>query len=53
MIIVQNHVNLTWSTDDAISSATEATSFSVPNKKLSIPVVPLSIEENEKLLQQL
>ena len=52
MIIIQKHLNLTWRADDAIS-ATEATTFTIPNKKLDVPVVPLSTQDNANLLQQL
>ena len=49
-----NQSHLTWSEDSVISSANEATKFKITDKKLYVPVVTLSTQDNEKkLLQQL
>ena len=43
---------LTCSEDCVISSATGATKFKITDTKLYVPVVILSTQDNEKLLQQ-
>ena len=44
---------LTWSKCCVISSATGETKFATTERKLYVPVVTLSTEDNVKLLQQL
>ena len=44
---------LTWSEDCVISFATGATKFETTDTKLYVPVVTLSTQDNEKLLEQL
>ena len=44
---------LPWSEDFVISSATGATKFKITDTNLYVPVVTLSTQDNEKLLQQL
>ena len=44
---------LTWSEDCLISSVTGATKFKITDTEIYVPVVTLSAEGNEKLLQQL
>ena len=44
---------LNWSEDCVISSATGAIKFKITDTKLYVPVVTLSTQYNEKLLQQL
>ena len=44
---------LTWSGDCVISPATGATKFKITDTKIYVPVVTLSTQGNEKLLQQL
>ena len=46
-------LNLTWSKDWVISSATGETKFAITETQLSVPVVILSTQDNAKLLQQL
>ena len=55
MTLTNREINLisTWFEDCAISSATGATTFKITDTKLYVPVVILSIQDNEKLLQQL
>ena len=42
---------LTWSEDCVISSVTGATKFKITDKKNYVPIVTLSTQNNEKLLQ--
>ena len=44
---------LSWSEDCVISSTTGAKKFKITDKKLSVPIVTLSTQDNTKLLQQL
>ena len=44
---------LTWSEDCVISSAAGAEKFGIADTKLYVPAVPLSTQDNAKLLQQL
>ena len=53
LITCEVELKLTWSKDCVISSATGETNFAITDKKLYVPVVTLSTEDNEKLLQQL
>ena len=55
MPLINCEINLilTCSEDCVISSATGATKFRTTDTKLYLPVVTLSTEDNEKLLQQL
>ena len=55
MPLINCEINLilTWSGDYVISSATGAIKFKVTETKLYVPVVTLSTQGNEKLLQQL
>ena len=55
MPLINCEVNpiLTWSGDCVISSATGAIKFKITETKLYVPVVTLSTQSNEKLLQQL
>ena len=43
----------TWSRDCVISSATGERKFKITEKKLYVPVVTLSTQDNAKFLQQL
>ena len=54
MLLINCEINLilTWP-EDCISSATGATKFKITDAKLYVPVVTLSTQDNEKLLQQL
>ena len=49
MPLINYEINLilTWSEDCAISSATGATTFKITDTKLYVPVVTLSIQDNE------
>ena len=55
MLLISSKINLilAWSEGCAISSVTGATKFKVTDTKLYVPVVTLSTQDNEKLLQQL
>ena len=44
---------LTWSEKCVLSNDTKATTFAITDTKRYVPVVPLSAQNNEKLLQQL
>ena len=44
---------LTWSADCVISCATGATKFAIIDTKLYVPVVTLSTQDSEKLLERL
>ena len=46
-------LDLTWSSNHVIYKVGRATSFEVTDTKLYVPVVTLSTQGNEKLLQQL
>ena len=54
MPLINCEINLilTWSENCVISSVTGATKFKTTDTKLYIPVVTLSTQDNEKLLQQ-
>ena len=55
MILVNCEVNLilTWSKDCVITNSTGEGKFAIAETKLYVPVVTLSIKDNEKVLQQL
>ena len=55
MPLINCEINLvlTWSEDCVISSAAGAAKFKITDRKLYVPVVSLSTQDNEKLLQQL
>ena len=55
MPLINCEVNLilTWSSTCVISSATGETKFKITDKKIYVPVVTLSTQDNTKLLQQL
>ena len=57
MPLINCEINLilTWSANCVISNAAadQATTFAITDKKLYVPVVTLSIDDNTKLLQQL
>ena len=44
---------LTWSDECVSYNDTKATTFAINDTKLYVPVVPLSTQDNTKLLQQL
>ena len=54
MPLINCEVNLilTWSKDYVITSSTGEEKFAITETKLYVPVVTLSTEDNEKLLQQ-
>ena len=47
------NLNLFWSQDCVISSATGETKLAVTNSGLNVPVVTLSTQDNVKLLKEL
>ena len=55
MTLIKYEINLTliWSNKCVLSNDTKATTFAITDTKLYIPVVTLSTQDNEKLLQQL
>ena len=55
MPLINCEVNLilTWSSTCVITNSTGAGTFEITDKKLYVPVVTLSTQENAKLLQQL
>ena len=55
MLLINPEINLTltWSGDCVILSATGSTKFNITDAKPYVPVVTLSTQNNEKLLQQL
>ena len=55
MSLINWEINLmlTWGVDCVISAADGATKSAITNTKLFIPIVPLSTQDNAKLLQQL
>ena len=53
LINCEIYLILTWSGDCVISSATGAIKFKITETKLYVPVVTLSTQGNENLLQQL
>ena len=55
MLLFNREINLilTWSKNPVISSTTGVTKFAIAKKKLYVPVVTLSTQDNTKLLQQL
>ena len=55
MTLINCEINLIliWSEDCVISSETETTKFKTTDTKLYVPIVTLSTQDNEKLLQQL
>ena len=55
MLLINCEVNLilTWSKDCVITNSTGERKFAITETKLYVPVVTLSTEDNEKLLQQL
>ena len=55
LISCKINIILTWSVNCAISdaAANQDTTFAITDTKLYVPVVTLSIDDNEKLLQQL
>ena len=53
LINCEINLTLTRSEDSIISSATGATKFKITDTKRYVPVVTLSTQDNEKLLQKL
>ena len=55
MPLINCEVNLmlTWSQDCVITNSTGAGKFKITERKLHVPVVTLSTQDNAKLLQQL
>ena len=53
LINCEINVILTWPTDCVISSAAGETKFAITDTKRYVPIVPLSTEDNAKLLEQL
>ena len=55
MPLINCEVNLilTWSKDCVITNSTGERKFAITETKLYVPVVTLSIKDNEKLIQQL
>ena len=53
LINCETNLILTWSTNCVIPSVTGAKKFSIMDKKLDVLIVPLSIQDNAKLLQKL
>ena len=55
MPLINCEINLilTWSKNCVLSSANGGTKFKITDKKLYVPVVNLSTQDNEKLLEQL
>ena len=53
LIDCEVNLTLTWSSTCVISSATGETKFKITGRKLYVPVVTLSTQDNAKLLQQL
>ena len=49
----ETNLNRTWSTDFVNYLATGTTKFATTNTKLYVPIITLSTQDNEKLLQQL
>ena len=49
----ETNLNRTWSTDSVNYLATGTTKFATTNTKLYVPIITLSTQDNEKLLQQL
>ena len=49
----EGNLELTWSRDCVITNSTEEGKFAITETKLYVPVVTLSTQDNEKLLQQL
>ena len=44
---------LTWSSTRVINNSTGAGTFEINDKKLCVPIVTLSTQDNSKLLQQI
>ena len=55
MPLINCEVNLilTWPSTCVITNSTSAGTFEITDTKLYVPAVPLSIQDNSKLLQQL
>ena len=55
MLLINREINLilTWSKNSVISSTTGVTKFAIAKKKIYVPVVTLSTQDNTKLLQQM
>ena len=56
MPLINCEVNLTWSENCVVVSSEDANqnaTFAITDTKLYVPVVTLSTQDNEKLLQQL
>ena len=53
LINCEIHLMLTWSSTCVITNSTGAGSFAITDTKLCVPVVTLSTQDNEKLLEQL
>ena len=49
----EGNLELTWFRDCVITNSTEEGKFAITETKLYVPVVTLSTQDNEKLLQQL
>ena len=47
------NLELTWSRDCVITNSTGSEKFEITERKLNVPVVTLSTQDNAKLLQQL
>ena len=53
LINCEIHLMLAWSSTCVITNSTGAGSFAITDTKLCVPVVTLSTQDNEKLLEQL
>ena len=55
MLLIHSEVNmiLTWSSNCIVTNSTGTRRFAITDKKLYVPVVTLSTQNNAKLLQQL
>ena len=55
MLLINYEINLilTWSKKFVLSNDTNATTFTITDTKLYVPVVTLSTQDNTKLFEQL
>ena len=55
VLLINCEVNIisTWSSTCVITNSTGAGRFAITDTKLYVPVIPLSAQDNSKLLQQL
>ena len=53
LIYCEINLILTWSDKCILSNDAKATTFAITDTKVYVPVVTLSTQDNEKLLQQL